>query len=270
MAYESQYSEAILKSMQEIFGEGFLSPGGAAEVARILAPHAPAGGTVLDWGCGIGGTAIALARHIPGASVLGIDVEQGSLARASANVAAAGLTERVRLKLVAPGPLPLADSSFDLVFSKEAICHIEDKAPIFAEIFRVLRPGGAFLGSDWMTGSDHPGSESYSVWTEDLRDSGLSFHFYTAAAHSDAFAAAGFQAIEVIDDSAWTAREAERHQAHSQGPGRAALVEALGPEGLDGFLQRARARSDALANGDLRRYHMRAHKPAAEALGASR
>ena len=211
MAYESQYSEAILKSMQEIFGEGFLSPGGAAEVARILAGHAPASGEVLDWGCGIGGTAIALARHIPGASVLGIDVEQGSLERATAHVAAAGLDARVAFKLVVPGPLPLADSSFDLVFSKEAICHMEDKAPIFTEIFRVLRPDGAFLGSDWMTGSDHPESESYRTWTRDLRDNGLTFHFATAKAHSDALTAAGFQAIEVIDDSAWTAREAGRH-----------------------------------------------------------
>ena len=270
MAYESQYSAAILESMQEIFGEGFLSPGGAAEVARILAGHAPGGGVVLDWGCGLGGTAIALAHHLPAASVLGIDVEHGSLERASANVAAAGLDARVGLRLVAPGPLPLEDDSFDLVFSKEAICHMEDKAPIFAEISRVLRPGGAFLGSDWMTGSDHPQSEPYRSWTQDLRDNGLTFHFATATAHAAALAAAGFQAIELIDDSAWTAREAERHQAHSLGPGRAALVEALGPEGLDGFLQRARARSDALANGDLRRYHMRAHKPAAEAPRGSR
>ncbi len=82
-----------------------------------------------------------------------------------------------------------------------------------------------------------------------------------AAAHSDALAPAGFQAIEVIDDSAWTAREAERYQAHSLGPGRAALATTLGPEGLESFLQRGRARIDALANGDLRRAHMRAHKP---------
>ena len=126
-----------------------------------------------------------------------------------------------------------------------------------------MRPGGAFLGSDWMSGSDQPQSEPYRIWTEDLRDSGLRFHFATAAAHSDALSAAGFEAIEVIDDSAWTVREAERYQAHSLGPGRAALAEALGPERLEGFRQRARARIDALANGDLRRSHMRAYKPTA-------
>ena len=49
-----------------------------------------------------------------------------------------------------PGPLPFADASFDIVFSKDALLHVPDKDALFAEIFRVLKPGGVFAASDWM------------------------------------------------------------------------------------------------------------------------
>ena len=43
-----------------------------------------------------------------------------------------------------PGPLPFTDASFDVVFSKDALLHVPDKDALFAEIFRVLKPGGVF------------------------------------------------------------------------------------------------------------------------------
>ena len=55
-------------------------------------------------------------------------------------------------QLVEPGPLPFADQSFDAVFTKDAIVHIPDKPPFYREVLRVLRPGGLFVGSDWLCG----------------------------------------------------------------------------------------------------------------------
>ena len=61
---QSQYTEAVIASMTLIFGEGFLSPGGQQEVQRIiqsqLGHHDLAGRKIIDWGCGLGGTAMAL------------------------------------------------------------------------------------------------------------------------------------------------------------------------------------------------------------------
>ena len=51
-----------------------------------------------------------------------------------------------------------ADGSFDLVFSKDSIVHIDDKHTLAAEIARVLAPGGVFACSDWMKGDDEPKS----------------------------------------------------------------------------------------------------------------
>ena len=106
MTSQTQYSDATLASMQRMFGRGFLSPGGAAEVPLIVAGLALAGRRVLDWGCGLGGPTIVLARDCGADKVLGIDIEAGNLAAARANAGAAGLGERVAFQLVEPGPCP--------------------------------------------------------------------------------------------------------------------------------------------------------------------
>jgi SAM-dependent methyltransferase len=53
-----------------------------------------------------------------------------------------GLSDRLTYKLVALGPLLFNRQDFDVVFSKDAVIHIEDKEPLLADIFRILQPGG--------------------------------------------------------------------------------------------------------------------------------
>ncbi|MDH3742964.1 MAG: class I SAM-dependent methyltransferase, partial [Hyphomicrobiales bacterium] len=135
---QSQYSEAVIASMTLIFGDGFLSPGGEDEVKRII--QSQTGGTnlagrkVLDWGCGLGGTALALAQQCHADDVLGIDIEPGNIQLAEALVNRHGCSGQIAFQLVEPGPMPLAENFADVIFTKEALCHIADKArslPIF-------------------------------------------------------------------------------------------------------------------------------------------
>lgn len=264
MTYESQYSDATLSSMQRMFGRGFLSPGGEAEVPLIVAGLDLAGRRVLDWGCGLGGPTIVLARDCGAGRVLGIDVEAGNLAAARANAAAAGLAARISFQLVAPGPLPFAAASFDLVFTSAALCHLPlaDKEAVFADIHRVLAPGGHFAGSDWMTGKEAGFSRAFDDWTEDLRANDLRFIFGSLAFHRTALAAAGFADVALSDRSAETLADARAILDDSLGAGRGVLLGDLGPERYAGLVRRNRARVEALANGDLRRCHFRARKPA--------
>ncbi|WP_228156750.1 class I SAM-dependent methyltransferase [Fuscovulum blasticum] len=151
---EDHYPPQMIAMLEAIWGEGFLSPGGAEEVGRVIGGHDLTGCAVLDIGCGAGGIDIALvARHGAG-FVTGIDVEDPVLTHARGLVAKAGLSDRIGLVKVSPGPLPFPPGTFDVVFSKDSIIHIPDKHALMAEVFRVLRPGGWFLASDWLIGTE--------------------------------------------------------------------------------------------------------------------
>ena len=262
---QSQYSEAVIASMTLIFGDGFLSPGGEDEVKRII--QSQTGGTnlagrkVLDWGCGLGGTALALAQQCHADDVLGIDIEPGNIQLAEALVNRHGCSGQIAFQLVEPGPMPLAENFADVIFTKEALCHIADKAPVFADFHRVLRPGGGFIGSDWMTGSETTNSHAYRAWEDQLRSAGLSFTFTSMTAHRDGLEAAGFEQVEITDDTAWTLEHGEGYVNRLEGPDRPRMLELLGEDGLAGLIVRCSARVDALRNGDLCRCHMHARKP---------
>ena len=77
-----------------------------------------------------------------------------------------------------PGRLPFADASFDMVFSKDALLHVPDKDALFAEIFRVLKPGGVFAASNWMISHDGEPSPDMKAY---VAAEGLSFSMASPA-----------------------------------------------------------------------------------------
>ncbi len=97
-----------------------------------------AGDRALDVGCGTGEFTAALAQA--GAQAIGVDVAQAALDRARAG------HPGIEFRLVPiDGPLPLEDSSFDLVWASEVIEHVTDTARWLSEVRRVLAPGGRLL-----------------------------------------------------------------------------------------------------------------------------
>ena len=132
MARASQYSDSTCDEMQLVYGEGYLSPGGAEEVDAMLEGFTVRGRRVLDLGCGVGGAAIRIVRELGAGAVVGIDVEERALERAAVAVEAAGLARRITFEPVAPGPFPFPDESVDIVFCKDVISHLADKAPLFS------------------------------------------------------------------------------------------------------------------------------------------
>ena len=80
--HEEEYSDALVDFLEVLWGEGYLSPGGAEEVARVLDGIDLTGRRVLDVGCGSGGIALSLAADYGAAHVTGIDVEDTVLGKA--------------------------------------------------------------------------------------------------------------------------------------------------------------------------------------------
>ncbi len=101
---------------------------------------------ILDLGCGTGYALPALQRRYPQARLVALDLAEGMLKRARRRL---GWWHRWRgghgFLCADATRLPLAADSVDLVFSNLTLQWLDDPAPAFAEVFRVLRPGGAFL-----------------------------------------------------------------------------------------------------------------------------
>jgi len=106
------------------------------------------GETALDLGSGAGMDAFLAARRVgPTGRVIGVDMTPAMLDKARANAAAAGVTQ-VEFRAGRLEALPVADASVDAVTSNCVINLVPDKAQVFREIARVLRPRGRVVISD--------------------------------------------------------------------------------------------------------------------------
>ena len=255
----NEYTDDFIAKFELMWGEGFLSPGGPAEVAKILEGTDLTGLDVMDIGCGIGGVDVLLARDYGAKSVTGIDVEEPLVERCRARAKRTGLADRLTFLLVEPGPLPFADASFDAVFSKDSMIHIPDKAALFAEVFRVLRPGGLFLASDWMQSAAGPGSPEMAIFVE---KSGLSFTLGITDDLPAALESAGFTDIRVVDRNPWYREEGPKELALMRGEFRQPLLDILGREKADQWIEMRIAMVSALNAGVFRPTHFRAARPA--------
>ncbi len=105
----------------------------------------PKGMTVLDVGCGIGGSSRILARDY-GFNVTGVTISPQQVARAT-QLTPVGVTATFRVDDAMALSYP--DASFDVVWSVEAGPHMPDKAVFAKELLRVLKPGGLLVVADW-------------------------------------------------------------------------------------------------------------------------
>ncbi len=254
-----EYGADLVALLELVWGDGFLSPGGPAEVARILEGVDLTGLRVLDIGCGIGGVDLLLAREHGAAEVLGIDIEAPLIARAEAKAKMTGLAERVRFLTVEPGPLPFQAGAFDAVFSKDAMTQIPDKPGLLAEVFRVLAPGGLFVASDWLKG--RPGAPSAAM-AEFFRLEGLTYNMVLPEAMRSALVRAGFENVCLVDRNAWYRAEARKEWAAMRGDLAPRMIETLGAEKHAHFVANWAAMVAVLDSGELRPTHIRARKPA--------
>ena len=150
----------------------------------------PAGTTVLDVGCGIGGSSRILAKDY-GFQTTGITISPKQVQRAQE------LTPpEVTAKFQVDDALNLSfpDNSFDVVWSIEAGPHMPDKVKYAEEMMRVLKPGGILVVADWNQRDDrqkplnfwekpvmrqlldqwsHPSFSSIEGFSEQIADTGL-------------------------------------------------------------------------------------------------
>jgi len=112
---------------------------------RILAPYVRSGGTVLDFGCGMGIFAIPMASLVgPTGRVIAVDLQPRMLEVLAKRARRAGVAERIRLHRCEATSLELL-GPVDFVLAFYSAHEVPDVRRLWADLFAALRSGGTLL-----------------------------------------------------------------------------------------------------------------------------
>jgi len=152
--------------------------------------------TVLDCGCGIGGPLRNIARF-SGSDVTGVTLNQYQVDRGNALCREAGLQDSSRLVQADFHKLPFPDNHFDHCYSIEACCHSPDRKDVYAEVLRVLKPGGMFASYEWCLTDKHDQTNNRHLWSKKKIEEGdgLPDMLHTSACDA-ALKLVGFEFLE--------------------------------------------------------------------------
>lgn len=123
--------------------------------------------TIVDVGCGIGGSSRYLARKYQ-AKVNSITLSPVQVERAVDITAKQGLSELINFQVANALKQPFQDGSFDLVWSMESGEHMPDKKQFMGELARVAAPGGRIILVTWCHRDLNPGEKSLKPDEQEL------------------------------------------------------------------------------------------------------
>ncbi len=160
------WSDPRLQVSEEIWGQGYLTPGGDDEVEALIRPLGlDSSMMIVDFGSGLGGTTRALHNQT-GAWVSGFETSP-LLAEAGAELShLAGLQRKASIEPFDLEDLKLRESGFNAVFSKEALYTLEDKEAIFKKLYECLRVEGQMLVTDYLATKPETESEAIGKWLD--------------------------------------------------------------------------------------------------------
>lgn len=162
----SRWGPQRIELVQNLWGDGFTEPGGAATARKLLAHVMPnSKQSVLDLTAGLGGTAFTLAQD-QGLWMDALEPDFDLAADANKSAAMAGLGGQVPISHLDLNAFDIPVNKYHLAYSRERLFTIEDKLPLIEAAAKSLKPGGSLLISDFMVASsDVLDTDGYLQWT---------------------------------------------------------------------------------------------------------
>ncbi|OCT84155.1 phosphomethylethanolamine N-methyltransferase isoform X2 [Xenopus laevis] len=187
-----QYSRRGILRYEKIFGEGFVSTGGLETTKEFISMlNLRPGQSVIDVGCGIGGGDFYMAKTY-GVEVLGMDLSS-NMVEIAMERAITEKTPLVQFEIGDATRRSFSEASFDVVYSRDTILHINDKEALFRRFFSWLKPGGKLLITDYCCG-ERPWSP---VFQEYVNQRG--YILYTPKEYGQFLEKAGFVNVQAQD-----------------------------------------------------------------------
>jgi len=142
-----QYTCNGILRYERIFGEGFVSTGGIETTKEFVDKlELKAGQRVVDVGCGIGGGDFYMAEKFD-VEIVAIDLSINMISIALER--AIGRQYAVEFEVADCTKKEYPEGTYDVIYSRDTILHIQDKPALFKKFYKWLKPGGRLLISDY-------------------------------------------------------------------------------------------------------------------------
>jgi ubiquinone/menaquinone biosynthesis C-methylase UbiE len=185
----------------------------------------------LEIGCGSGRYALQVAETV-GCRVFGLDLNEPGVQNANRLASQKNLTDRARFRIAdCSKPLAFPDSSHDVAFSNDVLCHIPGREALLREIFRVLKSGARFLFSDALIIGGVISHEEIAT------RSSIGYYLFSPPGENERLLSlAGFRLVSVSDTTKNAAAISERwRNARQKRSGALTAIE--GKKNFDGLQQ---------------------------------
>lgn len=192
----NQYTEEGIRRYEFIFGKTYVSTGGELTTAKFLKQlKLDSSTSVLDVGCGIGGSAFYIARTY-GSRVHGIDLSSNMISMAVKYQAEMeeSVRKAVSFEMSDVTKHDFEPNSFDVIYSRDTILHIVDKDDLFSKFFKWLKPGGKLLITDYCHGDKDHHSEEFMKYVLQR-----GYQLLSVPAYGQLLEKVGFQSVAAED-----------------------------------------------------------------------
>lgn len=194
---EEEYTPKYCMQLEAAYGTGMMSEGGQEGIDYMFDSVVLDNKVALDIGSGMGGVAFYLAEKYS-MQITGIEVNPWMVEESKKSIPK-HLKDKVTFQLsIANTGWPIPDESYNIIYSKGVLTHLETKDEIFQECYRLLKKGGLLIITDWLSSANKQWGENIARLVE-LEN--LALFPETQPGYIQLLQKNGFTLLSVRDDS---------------------------------------------------------------------